>query len=188
LLALEALTPAQRAVLLLRDVFDYSVKETAEALAMTEANVKTTHARARHTMQTYEQQRQATVPAQAQQTLQRFLDCLRRHDVLGVEALLARNVIALSDGGGQYIAARVPVTGAAKVALFYRNAGKTFDPASVRVEMRWFNGTAAILFRSANPPTGYAPCSATLFEVNTAGEIAQIYTVVAPRKLTHVAQ
>src|SRR6185369_3757547 len=47
LLALEALTPAQRAVLLLRDVFDYSVRETADALDMSETNIKVTLHRAR---------------------------------------------------------------------------------------------------------------------------------------------
>lgn len=46
LLALELLTPTQRAVLLLRDVFDFNVAETAEVLHLTEQNVKTTHHRA----------------------------------------------------------------------------------------------------------------------------------------------
>jgi len=50
LLALEALTPTQRAVLLLRDVFDYSTAETAQALDLTEANVKVTLLRARRRM------------------------------------------------------------------------------------------------------------------------------------------
>ena len=50
LLALEALTPGQRAVLLLRDVFDYCVRETADALGMNEPAVKTTHHRARRAM------------------------------------------------------------------------------------------------------------------------------------------
>ena len=53
LLALEALTPAQRAVLLLRDVFDYSTGETAEVAGMTEANVKVTLHRARRRMREY---------------------------------------------------------------------------------------------------------------------------------------
>jgi RNA polymerase sigma factor (sigma-70 family) len=57
LLALEALSPAQRAVLLLRDVFDYSVREAAEALLMSEANVKTTHLRARRVMESYDARR-----------------------------------------------------------------------------------------------------------------------------------
>ena len=50
LLALEALTPSQRAVLLLRDVFDYSTTETAEALDLTEANAKVLLLRARRKM------------------------------------------------------------------------------------------------------------------------------------------
>src|SRR5207253_2970137 len=58
LLALEWLTPRQRAVLLLRDVFDYSVQETGRALDLTQANVKVTHHRARQAMKAYEGHRQ----------------------------------------------------------------------------------------------------------------------------------
>src|SRR6185436_13556133 len=54
LLALEALTPSQRAVLLLRDVFDYSTSETAEALGITEANTKVVLLRARRNMKEYD--------------------------------------------------------------------------------------------------------------------------------------
>ncbi len=57
LVALEALTPTQRAVLLLRDVFDYSVNETAEALGMSQPNVKTSHHRARNAMRSYDKTR-----------------------------------------------------------------------------------------------------------------------------------
>src|SRR5262249_2204314 len=57
LLACEALTPRQRAVLLLRDVLEYSVEETAEALELSEANVKTTHHRARAAMKAYDAER-----------------------------------------------------------------------------------------------------------------------------------
>jgi len=62
LVALETLTPRQRAALLLRDVFDYSVEETARALAMTVANVKTTHHRARHAMRAYDAVRTPITP------------------------------------------------------------------------------------------------------------------------------
>src|SRR6185436_605120 len=57
LLALEVLTPKQRAVLLLRDVFDYDVRETAAALGVSEPDVKTTHHRARRAMQGYDRER-----------------------------------------------------------------------------------------------------------------------------------
>ncbi len=60
LLALEALTPAQRAVLLLRDVFDYSTSETAKTLQMTEINVKVTLHRARRIMSAYDKDRAVT--------------------------------------------------------------------------------------------------------------------------------
>src|SRR5262245_27041878 len=76
LLALEALTPAQRAVLLLRDVFDYSTDETAAALEMTESNVKVTLHRARRIMDAYDKHRVANLAerlAQMRETLQRFL-------------------------------------------------------------------------------------------------------------------
>src|SRR5207244_2976494 len=57
LVALDRLTPSARAVLLLRDVFDYSIKETAAALDRSEANVKTTHHRARRAMAGYDSAR-----------------------------------------------------------------------------------------------------------------------------------
>src|SRR5262247_1621751 len=87
LLALEALKPAQRAVLLLRDVFDYSVKETAGALGMSEPNVKTTHHRARHAMSAYDQERRApsaALSAQTQEALTRLVTCLVNQDAPGI--------------------------------------------------------------------------------------------------------
>src|SRR6266536_857867 len=95
LLALEALTPMQRAVLLLRDVFDYSVKETAHALDRTEANVKTTHHRARQAMNTYDGARQIPTAARQQASaaaLKQFLAALQQHDVAAIETLLADDV------------------------------------------------------------------------------------------------
>ena len=76
LLALEALTPAQRAVLLLRDVFDYSTTETAKALDMSEANIKVTLHRARRSMSSYEKNRVANFSKRVERvrdTLQRVL-------------------------------------------------------------------------------------------------------------------
>ena len=104
LLALEVLTPTQRAVLLLRDVFDYNVKETAAALELSEANVKTTHHRARAAMAAYNRTRRQPIGSLQQATrdaLLRFLTCLEQHDVAGVEALLADDVKTTTDGGGR---------------------------------------------------------------------------------------
>lgn len=189
LLALEALTPAQRAVLLLRDVFDYSVRETAEALGISEANVKTTHLRARRAMQSYEQARcvpTQSLQAQARQALERFLGCLRSNDVAGIESLLVEETRALSDGGGEFHAARVPLIGREKVALFYRTVTKQIG-TNVRVELRMLNGLPALVTENLAPSPGYAPHVATLFDVGDDGRIQRIYSVLATRKLTALA-
>lgn len=187
LLALEALTPTQRAVLLLRDVFDYSVRETAQALNLTEVNVKTTHSRARRAMRAYEETRRAptrSLQEQARQTLERFLNCLGSNDVDGIEKLLALDARSLSDGGGEFFAARVPLVGRAKIVHFYQTTRK-FRP-ELRVTPLMLNGWPAIFVENLTPPPGVAPALAILFEVNEAGEIQRIYNVLATRKLQAV--
>jgi RNA polymerase sigma factor (sigma-70 family) len=188
LLALEALTPTQRAVLLLRDVFDYSVSETAEALAMSEANVKTTHHRARKAMKDYDRSRQLPTRSLQQQTraaLEKFLHCLINHDVSGAAALLARDARQISDGGGEYIAARVPVIGIQKILLFYQNILK-HTARDLRSEWRMMNGMPALISEIPEIASGYPPRSVTLCELDGEGLIKLINVVVASRKLTSV--
>jgi RNA polymerase sigma-70 factor, ECF subfamily len=185
LLALEALTPTQRAVLLLRDVFDYSVRETAEALEITEANVKTTHTRARRAMQSYEQARcvpTRSLQERTRQVLERFLQCLRSNDVAGIETLLAHDARALSDGGGEFFAARVPIIGREKLAIFYSKAAK-YVGAQVRVQLRMLNGLPALVTENPAASAGYAPRTAMLFEVDGEGRLNRIYSVLATHKL-----
>ncbi|MFN0123285.1 MAG: sigma-70 family RNA polymerase sigma factor, partial [Blastocatellia bacterium] len=138
LLALESLTPTQRAVLLLRDVFDYSISETATALGISEANTKTTHHRARRAIDAYDRHRRPPTSSLQEQTrrmMERFLGCLYNHDVAGAAALLASDVRHISDGGGEYIAARVPVCGPDKVARFSAHLLKNLAPdARVRTQ------------------------------------------------------
>lgn len=188
LLALEALTPTQRAVLLLRDVFDYSVLETATALAMSEANVKTTLHRARKAIAEYERARRPLTQAlqqQVQQTLQKFLQCLFQHDVAGAEALLAENVRHVSDGGGEFHAARVPIVGRDKVLLFNTRLLQIAAAHSYEVRSEWrvLNGMPALVFEISNIPNGFAPRTVMLCQLNAEGQIAQIHSVLASRKL-----
>jgi RNA polymerase sigma-70 factor (ECF subfamily) len=193
LLALEALTPAQRAVLLLRDVFDYSVKETAEALGMSEPSVKTTHHRARKTMRDYDRDRRLptrSLQDQTRRSLERFMSCLFNRDVAGAEALLAADVRLLADGGGEFIAARTPVVGRHKVALFNQKIALSFlrvaemTPGSVRVYWRMLNGLPARVVEMAEPPQKVAPRIVTTCELDAAGNIKRIFNVLATRKLT----
>lgn len=185
LLALEALTPAQRAVLLLRDVFDYSVHEAAEALGITEANVKTTHSRARRAMQAYEQTRclpTHSLQEHTRQLLERFLECLKSNDVSGIETLLASDARALSDGGGEFFAARVPIVGREKILTFYSKLAKQIGK-QIRVELRMLNGLPALVTENLAAPAGYAPRTAMLFGVDKEGRLNRFYSVLATRKL-----
>ncbi|MCK6547786.1 sigma-70 family RNA polymerase sigma factor [Myxococcota bacterium] len=187
LVALEALTPSQRAVLLLRDVFDYSVAETAQALGMSESNVKTTHHRARRVMEGYDRTERPVrevLGEEPMRILAGFFDAMMRADVPAIEALLAADVRALSDAGGVYGAALRPIVGPRNLVRFYlKLAQRRGLPA--RFEVKPLNGRPAVLLEY--PP--HRPRDATflvlLFDV-AGGRIRRIDTVLAPKKLTHV--
>jgi len=188
LLALEALTPAQRAVLLLRDVFDYSVREAARALEMSEPNVKTTHLRARRRMQEYDRSRVrpgAALQLSTREALARFLGCLQAGDTAGVEALLADDVAAISDGGGEFAGARRSVLGRANVAAFFVGLTKKAGPTGP-VALRAFNGLPAVLIEMAAPHTGWAPRLVLQCELDGRGLIRRVYASMATRKLVKV--
>lgn len=184
LLAIEALTPAQRAVLILRDVFDYSTEETAAALGMTPGNVKVTLHRARGAMRTYDTERTAGFHARQAAVgtaLQNFLACFARRDVAGLERLLAAEVAHFSDGGGEVHAARWPIRGREKVLrlLFGVNRGEV---APV-VRPAWVNGFAAILVEFPNREGKKPSRSMFQCETDAEGTITRFYNVVAPSKL-----
>lgn len=186
LLALEALTPKQRAVLLLRDVFDYDVRETGLALAMREENVKTTHHRARRAMQAYDTARDprpADRAALASATMQRFLAAVMTGDTAAAEAMLSADVVALSDGGGAFFAARVPVVGRRKVLVFYGNIARSADPGVTSAFVR-MNDRLGL--RAEIPPSraGIAPLVTFSGDVDADGRLYRLYSVLAPRKLT----
>jgi RNA polymerase sigma factor (sigma-70 family) len=189
LLALEALTPKQRAILLLRDVFDYSVAETRDALGISEPDVKTTHHRARRAMAAYDRERcrpTRDVQDRTRAALAELMSAFNRGDLDGAERMLSDSVQALSDGGGEFFAARVPLVGRARVLKFYGNvATRSLDGATFR--MVNVNGLPAILTELPRPAARQAPRLITLAELGRDGRIARIYSVLATRKLTALA-
>lgn len=188
LLALEALSPGQRAVLILRDVFDYSVRETADALQMSEANVKTTHLRARRVMEGYDTRRGARGGVDArrsQQALERFLSSLAQGDAAGLEAVLAQDVVSTSDGGGEFAASRRRLHGSGPVAHLY--LGLTQKAGRV-AGLRWLtlNGQPGVEVTFAGGPAGWAPRAVLQVDTDDEGRIAHVYSVMATCKLTAV--
>ncbi len=189
LLALEALTPAQRAILILRDVFDYSVLETAEALGLTEGNVKTTYHRARKTMENYDRSRlplTQKLQAHTRDVLERFLRCLMNNDVVGAAKLLAADARQIGDGGGEFFAARKPIIGREKILLFNRHLQEKIAP-QLKFTWRVVNGLPALVTEIPGVHAGFAPRFVMTCQLNASGQIERIYTVLATRKLAAIA-
>jgi RNA polymerase sigma-70 factor (ECF subfamily) len=184
LLACEALTPRQRAVLLLRDVLDYSVEEAARALALSEANVRTTHHRARAAMEAYDAARRPPSAALRDETraaLEGFMAALATGDVGQVEALLAPDASTTNDTNGDYRAALNVVTGRNRVARFFLGLMKKVPPG--RIECRPVNGLPAYVVTVPEPPPRVAPRIVFRCELAADGRIQQIHVVVAKAKL-----
>jgi RNA polymerase sigma factor (sigma-70 family) len=189
LLALEHLTPRQRAVLILRDVFDYTVQETAKALDLTQTNVKVTHHRAREAMKGYDASRLRPTRDRQSRTaeqLRTFLECLRNQDVAGVEALLAADACALSDGGGEYHAAQLPILGRRKVARFLVGLSAK-GGTKLQLGFRMLNGLPAVLVE-APPRPGFASRFTFQVTLDQSGSIAAVYSVLASRKLLAIPE
>jgi RNA polymerase sigma-70 factor (ECF subfamily) len=187
LLALEALTPNQRAVLVLRDVFDYSVAETAVALDLSEPNVKTVHYRARAAMRDYDRRRclpTRELAARTREILSQLVVGLTSHDVSTVADLLAEDVRSLSDGGHEYAAARKPVCGRDRVLRLFRKLAE--KSAVTSMESRTVNGLPALVLEFGHSHPRYAPRLVLRCELGADSRITELHTILAPSKLTGV--
>jgi len=188
LIALERLTPTQRAVLLLREVLEYSSAETAHALALREANVRQHLHRARRAMAEYDAQRCSITPRFRERTrevLSRYLACVARGDTRELEQLLTEDVIATSDGGGRYFAARKPIVGRSRVI---RASLKIIRFAEQPPELRMLeiNAVPGLVGRYAQPRTGHAPAFVYLGILDPSDRLRALHTVVAPDKLAPI--
>jgi RNA polymerase sigma-70 factor (ECF subfamily) len=189
LMALEALTPPQRAVLLLRDVLDYTVRETSDALSLSAVNVKVIHHRARRAMAAYDVTRRppgAELEKDTRAALERFLAAILTQDTGAAEACLAEGTKLLSDGGGQYRAALRPVVGRNRVARFFLGLLRKLG-AMGRFEVRTLNGLPGIVAEYEDPRHGWGPRFVMRCDVDAAGRIRDVHIVVADAKLTAIA-
>jgi RNA polymerase sigma-70 factor (TIGR02957 family) len=115
LVVLESLSPEQRAVLLLHDVFDYGYREIAAIIGKSEDNVRQLATRARRHVQQRRPRFQATREQRAELT-RRFFAAVEQGDLAGLEAMLAHDVKLTGDGGGKVPAAARPLIGRGHVA------------------------------------------------------------------------
>jgi RNA polymerase sigma-70 factor (ECF subfamily) len=117
--------------------------------------------------------------------LQALLDCLVRQDDAGLRALLAASVRTVTDGGGEYTALRAPLVGVARVVRFHLETARRRGPIS-RVELCELNGLPALVVETTPLRARMAPRLVLRCEVDRAGRIVELHTILATRKLTGV--
>jgi RNA polymerase sigma-70 factor (ECF subfamily) len=181
LVLLESLSPEQRAVLLLHDVFDYGYPEIADIVGKNEANVRQLAARARRHVKEGRPRFQATREERENLAL-RFFAATEQGDLAGLEALLAEDVVLTGDGGGKVpalarslrgrtIVARTVIHG---VRLLSRIPGMAMVPVEVN------GGPGALCYDGEQRLIG-------VWALDIAdGEVRGISSVVNPEKLGHL--
>ncbi|HEY7143228.1 MAG TPA: RNA polymerase sigma-70 factor [Streptosporangiaceae bacterium] len=145
LLVLETLTPAERAVFVLRDVFGLEYEEIAEAVGKSPDAVRQVAHRARAHVAA-RRPRGAVSAAQARGALEAFQRAVETGELQGLLDLLAPDVVLLTDGGGVKQAAVRPIAGASRVARFL-SVGLPRISGAVSVEPAQLNASPALIIR-----------------------------------------
>jgi RNA polymerase sigma-70 factor (ECF subfamily) len=145
LVLLERLGPEERAAHVLQEVFGYGSADAAALLSLPEARYRTLGRRAWHRIQEAEgPARPPESEAQRWSAVAELLRAIREEDTAALEELLADDVVAWSDGGGQPGVVRRPIHGAAKVGRFLA-AVKGRIPEAARGHAAEVNGDAALV-------------------------------------------
>ncbi|WP_280259732.1 RNA polymerase sigma-70 factor [Nocardia abscessus] len=177
MLVLEALSPTERAVFVLREVFDVSYDEIAAAVDKTPVTVRQIARRARKHVEA-RRPRSVVSATQARAALESFQQALETGDPRGLLNVLAPDVVLLTDGGGIKTAAQVPITGIERVL---RNLLVGFGKisATLSTEPTVVNGGPALIVRWDNE------IGIMTFRIDNT-RITGLYFVRNPEKLTHI--
>ena len=176
LTVLETLAPTERAVFVLREVFETPYDEIAEAIGKSPSAVRQIAHRARDHVGA-RRPRMPVSSIEQQEVVDRFLAAVQNGDLQSLLDVLAPDVVAVSDGGGLVAAARHPIEGADRVAGFLVGAARIADLEATTVSL---NGALGALIDIGG-------------EVNTAlslvvenGRITHIYAIRNPNKLARL--
>ncbi len=150
LVLLESLTPTERAVFLLREVFDYDYPEVSRILGKSEANCGQIARRARESVAA-RRPRFKYSPEQQERLMQQFVRACSTGDMPALLELLADDVTLWSDGGGKVHAALNPIHGSDKVARFFLGVLRKVSP-TLAVRPATVNGQPGIIsYVDGNP-------------------------------------
>jgi RNA polymerase sigma-70 factor (TIGR02957 family) len=179
LTVLETLGPAERAVFVLRDVFDVPYDEIAEAVGKTPAAVRQIAHRAREHVAA-RRPRTDVSRTEQQAVVERFLAALTSGDLQGLMDVLAPDVVAVADGGGLAPAVRHPIEGADLVARLLSRFAQ--QAPGTQIGTVWLNGAAAA--RIDFDGELHAAVSLAVED----GRITRIYAIANPDKLTRLVE
>jgi hypothetical protein len=179
LAVLETLLPAERAVFVLREVFEVPYDEIGEAVGKSSAAVRQIATRARQHVAA-RRPRMSVTRAEQQQVVDRFLAALTTGDVLGLMDVLAPDVVVVGDGGGLAPTVRHPVLGRERVTSFLSRFARLAPGAEIRTLL--LNGTVAVRI----DPAGELD-TVVAFAIED-GRIARIYAIRNPHKLGRLEQ
>jgi RNA polymerase sigma-70 factor (ECF subfamily) len=182
LLALQRLSPLERAVFLLRDVFDEDYAKLAATLGRSEAACRQLSARARAHIQAA-RPRFAVSQEEAARLVGAFMAAAAGNDMAALAQMLTEDAVLITDGGGKRKAALRPMIGRDDVMLLLRGLAWRQGgwPAGAQLRVARINGYPGVVLDSDEGPITLA------FEPGEGGKIAAIYVVRNPEKLTRVA-
>ncbi|TMR93125.1 RNA polymerase sigma-70 factor [Nonomuraea basaltis] len=180
LLLLERLSPLERAVFVLREVFAFSFREIASAVERSEAACRQLAMQARRHMDAGRPRFEAD-RKEREQLAGRFFDAFREGDVDALRELLAADVQMVGDGGGKAPTWGSGTFGADNVAQVLASTVPLLAPIGVAVEPHEVNGQPGAIFRDRDGKVVYALALDILD-----GQIQTIRSVLNPDKLGHV--
>jgi RNA polymerase sigma-70 factor, ECF subfamily len=180
LVLLERLSPVERAVFLLHDVFGYGYDEIAEIVGKTEANCRQLAVRARRHVEA-ERPRFEASRRQRDELAERFFAAVTEGDMDGLVQLLADDVVVYGDGGGKGPSWPKPVVGPDRVARLLIGSAQQFVSAGVEIRPRQVNGQPGAVVVDAQGRL------VSVFALDIAeGVIQTVRSVINPEKLGHL--
>jgi RNA polymerase sigma-70 factor, ECF subfamily len=179
LLLLERLTPAERAVFLLHEVFDYKHAEIAAVLGLSEANCRQLLRRAQQHVRSAAPRGRVSAREQVE-LLERFRQAAGSGDMDRLISILSNDVVMHTDGGGKAAALTLPIYGPERVARAAIHGLERLASLDVLQRVVEVNGQPGIVsYRDGRPQS--------VFSIEASeGRIRAIYIVTNPKKLSHL--
>ena len=180
LLLLERLSPVERAVFLLHDVFNYGYDEIAPIVGKSEANCRQLALRARRRIESEKPRFDAT-RRERDALARRFFAAVGDGDLDGLVELLAADVVVYGDGGGKAPQWMAPIVGIDRVARLLAGIGGQLPELGISIQQHEINGQPGAMFLDAEGRL------INVFSLDIVdGAVQTVRSVINPDKLRHI--